>query len=227
MTIHFTRDLESLQSAISQMSEMTTEVVRQSVATLENPDPELTRRLAASDDLIDIADIGINESCLKILALHQPVAKDLRRIASVMKISGELERIANVGINIAERGAALVNLPPISIPRHLLEMAHKAALQLQKALGAYEHMDRFEAAMVCGGDEEIDTLHRLTIDELTLMMKHDPHLVAPAMHLFSAARNIERVGDHATNIAEDVIYLVDGRIVRHATAISRFQRESA
>lgn len=227
MTIHFSRDLESLQIAISQMSEMASEVVRQSVATLENPDPELTRRLAANDDLIDLADIRINESCLKILALHQPVAKDLRRIASVMKISGELERIADVGINIAERGAALVNLPAIAIPRHLLEMAHKAALQLQKSLAAYEHMDRFEAAMVCGGDEEIDGLHRMTIDELTSVMKRDPHLIAPAMHLFSAARNLERVGDHATNIAEDVIYLVDGRIVRHASSISRFQRESA
>ena len=206
---------------------MASEVVRQSVATLENPDPELTRRLAASDDLIDLADIRINESCLKILALHQPVAKDLRRIASVMKISGELERIADVGINIAERGAALVNLTPLTVPRHLLEMAHKAALQLSRALDAYEHMDRFQAAMVCGGDEEIDGLHRLTIEELTALMKSNPQWVAPAMHLFSAARNIERVGDHATNIAEDVIYLVDGRIVRHATAISRFQRESA
>lgn len=227
MTIHFSRDLDSLQAAISEMSQMASEVVRQSIATLENPDPELTRRLAASDDLIDLADIRINESCLKILALHQPVAKDLRRIASVMKISGELERIADVGINIAERGAALVNLAPLAVPRHLLEMAHKAALQLSRALGAYEHMDRFQAAMVCGGDEEIDGLHRLTIEELTAVMKSSPQWVAPAMHLFSAARNIERVGDHATNIAEDVIYLVDGRIVRHATAISRFQRESA
>ena len=98
---------------------------------------------------------------------------------------------------------------------------------MQRALDAYEHMDRFEAAMVCGGDEEIDGLHRMTIDELTAVMKREPHLVAPAMHLFSAARNLERVGDHATNIAEDVIYLVDGRIVRHAGSISRFQRESA
>lgn len=227
MTIHFTRDLESLQAAISQMSGMATNVVRQSVATLENPDPELTRQLAASDDQIDLADIRINESCLKILALHQPVAKDLRRIASVMKISGELERIADVGINIAERGAALVNLPAFPIPRHLLDMAHKAAFQLERSLAAYEQMDRFEAALVCGGDEEIDGLHRLIIEELTLTMKQSPHLVAPAMHLFSAARNIERIGDHATNIAEDVIYLIDGRIVRHATSISRFQRESA
>lgn len=227
MTIHFTRDLESLQAAISQMSGMATAVVRQSVATLENPDPELTRQLAANDDLIDLADIRINESCLKILALHQPVAKDLRRIASVMKISGELERVADVGINIAERGAALVNLPAFKVPGHLLDMAQKALLQLERSLVAYEQMDRFEATIVCGGDEEIDGLQRLIIEELTATMKEAPHLVAPAMHLFSAARNIERVGDHATNIAEDVIYLVDGRIVRHATAFSRFQRESA
>lgn len=227
MTIHFARDLESLQADISEMSKMASAVVRQSVATLEKPDLELTRQLAASDDLIDLTDIRINESCLKILALHQPVAKDLRRITSVLKISGELERIADVGINIAERGAALVNLPPLPLPRHLLDMAHKAALQLQRALEAYERMDRFAAAMVCGGDEEIDGLHRMTIDELTAVMKRDPRLVAPAMHLFSAARNIERIGDHATNIAEDVIYLVDGRIVRHASSISRFQRESA
>ena len=227
MTIHFTRDLESLQAAISQMSGMAVSVVRQSVATLADPDAERTRQLALNDDLIDLAEIRINESCLKILALHQPVAKDLRRIASVLKISGELERVADVGINIAERATALVNLPSFPIPRHLLDMAHKASVQLDRSLAAYEHMDRFEAAVVCGGDEEIDGLHRLVIEELTETMKRAPHLVAPAMHLFSAARNIERVGDHATNIAEDVIYLVDGRIVRHASSISRFQRESA
>src|SRR5262245_51754490 len=100
MTIHFNRDLESLQTDLSEMSGQAMAVVRQSVAVLENPAPVLTRQLAASDDQIDLADIRINESCLKILALHQPVAKDLRRIASVMKISGELERTADVGINI-------------------------------------------------------------------------------------------------------------------------------
>lgn len=227
MTIHFTRDLESLQSAISQLSGMAISVVRQSVATLENPDPERSRQLAANDDIIDLTEIRIKENCLKILALHQPVAKDLRRIASVMKISGELERVADVGINIAERGAALVNLPAFPIPEHLLDMAYKAALQLERSLAAYEQMDRLEAALVCGGDEEIDDLHRLVIEELTTAMKQSRECVAPAMHLFSAARNIERIGDHATNIAEDVIYLVDGRIIRHATSISRFQRESA
>lgn len=227
MTIHFNRDLELLQADISQMSALVSEVVKQGIATLEDPDLERTRLLAESDDLIDLADNRINETCLKILALHQPVARDLRRIASVMKISGELERVADVGINIAERGAALVNLPAIPLPRHLIDMARKAAIQLRRALDAYDHMDRFEAAVVCGGDEEIDGLHRLIIDELTFSMKREPHLIAPAMHLFSAARNIERIGDHATNIAEDVIFLVDGRIVRHASAISRFQRESA
>jgi len=226
MTIHFARDMDTLQDSIYKMSVMAADVVRQSVFTLENPDPTMTAKLAASDDEIDLADISINDSCLKILALHQPVAKDLRRIATVLKISGELERVADVGINIAERAVALIGLPPLSISRHLLDMAHKAVIQLERSLAAYENLDRFAAAKVCGGDVEIDSLNRIIIDELTALMKRDPRLVAPAMHLFSAARNLERVGDHATNIAEDVIYLIDGRIVRHASALGRI-RESA
>lgn len=226
MTIHFARDMEKLEGAIFKMSKMAADVVRQSVFVLENPDSEKTALLAASDDEIDLADIAINDSCLKILALHQPVAKDLRRIATVLKISGELERVADVGINIAERGAALIGLPTVVLSRHLLDMAHLAVIQLERALGAYENLDRFTAIKVCGGDGEIDSLNRIIIDELTALMKHDPRLVAPAMHLFSASRNIERIGDHATNIAEDVIYLIDGRIVRHSAVVS-FLRESA
>lgn len=226
MTIHFARDMDTLQDAIAKMSAMAAEVVRQSVFALERPDPDITAKLAATDDQIDLADIAINDSCLKILALHQPVAKDLRRIATVLKISGELERVADVGVNIAERGVALNGLPTGLVSRHLLDMAHKAVIQLERSLSAYENLDRFAAAKVCGGDVEIDSLNRIIIEELTASMKRDPRLVAPAMHLFSASRNLERVGDHATNIAEDVIYLIDGRIVRHESALRRI-RESA
>lgn len=226
MTIHFARDMEKLEDAVLRMSKMAAEVVRQSVFVLENPDPARTALLAASDDEIDHADIVINDSGLKILALHQPVAKDLRRIATALKISGELERVADVGINIAERGAALIGLPTVTLSRHLLDMAHLAVIQLERSLAAYESLDRFAAIKVCGGDEEIDSLNRIIIDELTALMKQNPCLVAPCMHLFSAARNIERVGDHATNIAEDVIYLIDGRIVRHSGMLTAL-RESA
>lgn len=226
MSIHFVRDVAVLQREVLELCESAAEVIHQAVAALNRPDPEFTRALVARDDAIDQADVRIEESCLKMLALHQPVAGDLRRIATVLKISGELERVADLGVNIAERAASLVSLPAIKIPKRLTEMADKAVDMLDRSLLAYVNLDSLAAREICGQDEEVDELNRLLIDELTAMMIAQPHLVAPAMHLFSACRNVERVGDHATNIAEDVIYLVEGRIVRHQSAL-RLRRESA
>lgn len=226
MSIHFVRDLAELQQDVLRLCEAAADVIHQGVAALETPDPEFAKRLIERDDEIDAADVRIEESCLKILALHQPVAGDLRRVATVLKITSELERVADLGVNIAERAASLVSLPPFPIPRRLTEMAALAVSMLDRSLSAYVKLDSFAAREVCGMDEAVDELNREIIDELTAIMFAQPSLVTPAMHLFSACRNVERVGDHATNIAEDVIYLVEGRIVRHQSAL-RVARETA
>ncbi|MFO1019733.1 MAG: phosphate signaling complex protein PhoU [Planctomycetales bacterium] len=227
MSIHLVRDIELLQQKLLTMCEMAADAIHCGVDALEHPDPESTRELSQRDDEIDRFDVEIEDSCLKILALHQPVATDLRRVTAVLKISSELERIADLGVNIAERATSLCSLPPITIPEKLRLMSQKAVDMLDRSILAYVQQDTKLARKICSEDDEVDDLNREIIDELTAFMQKQPDLIEPAMHLFSASRNVERVADHATNIAEDVIYLVEGEIVRHQTELQTFPRESA
>lgn len=221
MSIHLQRDLDSLQTKMLTMCSLVAGVVHDGVAALENPDTEHTRKMILHDDDIDECDVNIEDSCLKILALHQPVAADLRHIATAMKIGGELERIADLGVNIAERAAALVPLPAMTVSPKLSNMSRLAMQMVDDALAAYVNKDVVTARRICALDSQVDELNRQIIAELTEVMQKEPQLVPPAMHLFSACRHIERIGDHATNIAEDVIYLVEGDIVRHRDSMRR------
>jgi phosphate transport system protein len=227
MSIHLQRDLEALQRELLHMCTEVTDVVHQGVAALGHPDPEFTRTLMAHDDDIDQSDVQLEEACLKMLALHQPVASDLRRITAVLKITAELERIADLGVNIAERAAALASLPTLALPKSLELMSEKALSMLDRSIAAYVNLDSAAARVVCSQDDEVDELNRQIIVELTGVMQRSPELIPTAMHLFSACRNVERVADHATNIAEDIIYLVEGEIVRHQPELLRVHRESA
>jgi len=227
MSIHLSRDLETLQRNLLSMCEIASEMVHQGVAALGHPDPEFSKKLAREDDQVDRWDVLIEDACLKTLALHQPVAVDLRQIATVLKITGELERVADLGVNIAERAAALAAYPPIAISDTLKEMSRRSLDMLDRAIAAYVQRDSKLARDVCAEDDEIDELNREIIDELTAFMQHSPDMIQPAMHLFSASRHVERVADHATNIAEDVIYLVEGEIVRHRDELHERRRESA
>jgi phosphate transport system protein len=215
MSIHLIRDLESLHHDILSMCALVEEMIHEAVEALGNPDERLAEALAEKDNEIDRWDVRIEEECLKILALHQPVAMDLRRIATVMKIVGELERVADLGVHIAERASSLAQWPDVSVPERLKEMSRMALDMLHRSIDAYVELDSRVARQVCAEDENVDRLNREIIAELTETMKRSPHLVQPAMHLFSASRHVERVADHATNIAEDVVYLVEGEIIRH------------
>lgn len=221
MSIHLRRDMEALQDTMLTMCRLVAAIVHDGVAALEHPDTEHTRRMIQNDDDIDACDVNIEDRCLKILALHQPVAADLRRIATAMKIGGELERIADLGVNIAERAAALVELPTIAVPEKLNVMSHLAMQMVDDALEAYISLNVESARSICARDAAVDELNRQIIAELTIVMQAAPQLIPPAMHLFSACRHIERIGDHATNIAEDVIYLVEGDIIRHQAELVR------
>jgi phosphate transport system protein len=209
------------------MCEMVADAVHRGVESIENPDPELIQFLIQHDDEIDEFDVAIEDSCLKILALHQPVATDLRRITAVLKITSELERIADLGVNIAERALALRSLPKVATSPKLETMSRQAVAMLDRGITAYLKLDTQSARKICTEDDAVDALNREIIGELMGLMKSQPELIESCMQLFSISRSIERVADHATNIAEDVIYLVEGDIVRHQSELFTTQRESA
>jgi phosphate transport system protein len=215
MSIHLQRDLETLHRHIMSMCAMVEEIVHKAVEDIGRPDAELSRRLVEQDDEIDRWDVRIEEECLKILALHAPVANDLRRVTSVMKISWELERVADLGVNIAERAMELIGQPELPVPEKLHEMARVALDMLRLSLDAFVSLDSRLAREVCGQDDMVDALNREIIDELLERIVTTPSLVDPLVNLFSVSRHIERVADHATNIAETVVYLAEGEIIRH------------
>ena len=215
MSIHLHRDLEVLHRSVLTMSAMVEQLVHKAVDELGKPHTELTPGLIDSDDEIDRLDVRIEEDCLKILALHQPVAIDLRRIATVLKITAELERVADLGVNIAERAQGLAACAEISVPEKMLEMARMALDMLHRSIDAFVNLDYPLAHEVSGRDDQVDRLNREIIEELIVLMQRKPELIESGMHLFSASRHIERVADHATNIAEDVVYLIEGEIIRH------------
>lgn len=215
MSIHLTRDLETLHQHIMSMCAQVEEIVHKAVDDLGKPSIELSRELMGRDDEIDRWDVKIEEECLKILALHQPVANNLRRVTTVLKIAWELERVADLAVNIAERAADLAACPHIEIPDKLDHMAHVSLDMLRLSLDSFVNLDSRLARDVCRQDDIVDTLNREIIQELLERMQKAPSIIEPAMHLFSASRHVERVADHATNIAEDVVYLVEGEIIRH------------
>lgn len=215
MSIHLTRDLETLHQHIMSMCAVVEEVVHKAVDELGKPDVALSQQLEERDDEIDRWDVRIEEECLKILALHQPVADNLRRVTAVLKIAWELERVADVAVNIAERAAGLAGSPEVHVPEKLSHMAHLALDMLRLAIDAFVQQDSRLARDVCRQDDIVDSLNREIIDELRATMRRAPDLVEPALQLFSASRHVERIADHATNIAEDVVYLVEGEIIRH------------
>ena len=215
MSIHLIRDLDHLHRMILTMCAKVEEMIHSAVEALHSPNYDRAKSIMSTDDEIDRMDVEIEEECLKLLALHQPVAIDLRRITTVLKIGAELERVADLGVSIAERASCIASCGEITVPDNLKDMSRQALDMLHRSIDAYVHLDVRTAREVCAQDESIDNLNREIIDELTRVMQSQPKMVEAALHLFSASRQIERIADHATNIAEDVVYLVQGEIIRH------------
>ncbi len=220
MTKHLQRDMEHIHHEILSLSAMVEEVIDKAAQALCEGRLDLAREVIGGDGVIDAREVRIEEECLKILALHQPVAVDLRRIATVLKVNNDLERIADLAVNMAQRGEALASDPGFPIPTLLRKMVAIASLMVRSALDAFVHLDPVGARRVCGLDDEVDRYNREVIDELEQLMQRDPSRIRLAMHCFSASRHVERIADHATNIAEDVIYLVEGEIARHRAGAS-------
>jgi phosphate transport system protein len=215
MTRHFHHDLEHLHDSVLSLSAVIEEMIARAGRALCQADMDVLAELRATDAAIDTREVQIEEECLTMLALHQPVAIDLRRITTVLKINNDLERIGDLAVKIAERAQGLHQTPGFPLPARLEPMLETAVAMVHEALNCFVDMDDAAARSICQRDEEVNQLNQRVIAELIQLMKHQPDLVEPAMHCFSATRHLERIADHATNIAEDVIYLVHGEIVRH------------
>jgi phosphate transport system protein len=215
MSKHLERDLDDLHRDILGLAGAVEEAICKAIRALQERDAALARQVIAGDDAIDEQDNRIEEECLKMLALHQPVAVDLRRITAVLKINTDLERMADLAVDIAERALRLTELPPIPIPERLQRMTDLTTSMVRQSLEAFINLDTHQARTVCRNDDEVDQYNAKIIQELIRSMRSSPDMIEPALSLFSATRHLERIADHATNIAEDVIYLVEGEIVRH------------
>jgi phosphate transport system protein len=207
--------LEALEHEVLDQSSRVEEMIAKACQALVERRPDIAKEVIASELEINVREVEIEEDCLKILALHQPVAVDLRRTATVLKINTELERIADLAVNIAERTISLAEHPEFEIPAKLERMFVRASDMVHEALDAFVDQDVDAAREVCRRDDEVDDYNRRVIDELLATMRSRSDLVEAALHFFSVCRHVERIGDCATNIAEDVIYLVEGEIARH------------
>lgn len=218
MSKHLQRDLDNLQRDLLAMAASVEEAVHKAIRALQERELGLAREVMAGDTQIDEEENLVEEECLKILALHQPVAIDLRRIASALKINAELERMADLAEDIAERAQHLAQMPAIPIPSKLQRMTDVTAMMVHQSLDAFVNLDARQARRVCRLDDEVDRYNSDMIRDLIAMMQSSPEMVEPGLSLFSATRHLERIADHATNIAEDVVYLVEGNIIRHRPA---------
>jgi phosphate transport system protein len=226
MSRHLLRDMERIHREVLSLSSVVEEMIDQATLALCERSDSLATSVIESDTEVDQLEVSIEEDCLKMLALHQPVAVDLRRIATVLKVNNDLERIADLAVNIAERAKSINHYPEFPIPDDARVMANMATRMVRGAMDAFVNLDTQQARSVLRMDGDLDHLNVQVIDQLTEIMQQHKHLVPPALHCFSASRHIERIGDHATNIAEDVIYLVEGDIVRHQfLSDSRGRRE--
>jgi len=215
MAIHLLRDLDDLQRDLLALAGLVEEAIDKATRSLQTRDASLAREVIAGDPQIDLEDNHINEECLKILALHQPVARDLRRIISAMMITTDLERMGDLSEEIGERSLALCTGPALPIPDKLGRMADITTTMVRMALDSFVNGNQEEAERVLRMDDEVDRYNSEIIQELIRIMQSSPTLIEPGLSLFSATRHLERIADHATNIAEDVIYQVEGQLIRH------------
>ncbi len=215
MTKLFEREMQNLERKLMSLFGLVEKMIDDAVRALCEHHVDLVSDIIQSDKRVNQTEVSIEEDCLKILALHQPVASSMRRITTVLKINMDLERIADLACNIAERAQSLHEFPYFPIPEQLPSMVKQATDMVRMALDAFVELDVKIATEVIRRDAAVDELNRVVINELRELMESDRQLIEPAMHCFSVARHVERIADHAENIAEDVIYLVEGTIVRH------------
>jgi len=215
MPKHMQNDIEKLKAKVIAMGEAVEDRVYQATLAVINRDPDKANAVIKGDREIDDMEVEIEEDCLKILALYQPVAIDLRFIVAVLKINSDLERIGDLAVNIAERGLYLAGQEKFELPFDLSSMVSLAEKMVTESIDALINHDVRLAHQIRAADDKMDAMNREMYIKLKGILTTDPEHVNNLMHVLSVGRHLERIADHATNIAEDVIYLVDAQIIRH------------
>lgn len=197
------------------MAGLVEEVLRDAVIGVTERNRERAEAVIAGEEIVDELENEIDRQCTRILAVHQPFACDLRRVLMILHSAADLERMADLAVGIAERAIRLLEFPPVIQPHRLAEMADRASAMVRDGLNAFQHGDTTLARAVRRRDAEVDADNSAIIQELIVRMSRDPSEVEPSLSLFTVVRHLERIADHATNIAESAVYLIEGETIRH------------
>ena len=218
MQRHFHEELDALKQTLLAMGGLVEDQIRRVMTALVERDSELDQEVIDRDAQVNAYDIEVDEKCVELLALHQPAAGDLRFITTAMKIVTDLERIGDQAVNIAQRALELNREPQLKPYIDLPRMAEKSQRMVKESLDAFVTRDTELARRVCAEDAEVDALKEQIFRELLTFMMEDARTISRAIRLILISRFLERVADHATNIAEMVVYMVESKIVRHTLA---------
>ena len=215
MTRHIERQIDHLKEKILRVGTLVEEAISRSISAVINRDVALAQKVLASDEAIDRMEVEVEEECLKILALYQPVAADLRFVVAVLKINNDLERMGDLANNIAKRVAQLEHAGPIDLPPEIRTMATQAEEMVRECLTAVVERDTVLARRIREQDDLVDADRQRVRKRILASIHQHPENVETLLRLNSITKHIERIADMATNVAEDVIYMVEGEIVRH------------
>ncbi len=215
MQRHFHEELELVKEKTLKQGSLVETMVERAVSSLVDRDSRLAEEVIASDQKVDALDVEIEEDCLRLLALHQPAARDLRFITTAMKITTDLERMADQAVNIGQRAIELNEEPQLKPYIDIPIMSQLSQKMMRDALDAFVRRDADLARQVIPADNKVDALKNQIFRELLTFMMEDPRTIPRAIRLILVSRHLERIADHATNIAEMVVFLVEGKSIRH------------
>ena len=215
METHLQQQLEDLKSALLRMAALVEEQIARAISALVERDVELCEQVIRGDQPIDAMELEIDEQCIRLLALQHPIARDLRFVAASMKITIDLERLGDIAVNIAKKTRRLAGMPILKPIIDLPRMADLSRSMVKDSLNAFVRGDERLAVDVCARDEEVNQLQDQIFRELLAFMMEDSGSVPQALQLIFISRHIERLADHATNIAEGVVYFSEGRVIKH------------
>ncbi len=212
-------EIRKLQQKALRLSALTEEAVRQSIYAAEKGDAALARSVILGDRKIDEAEVELEEDCLKVLALYQPVAVDLRILVALLKINNDLERIGDYSVSIAKRAVRLADfaVAPGDVHPNFSPLVNMVLTSFRKALDAFIAMDSDAARVICRSEDEIEAVRKSVTKDLTeaIRLSSDQTVIDTALEYLRIARSLERISEHAINIAEDIVYMVDGVVIRH------------
>jgi phosphate transport system protein len=225
METYFQKELEELKESLLKMAALVQEAIRYAIQSLVERDSELAQKTFKGEDRINHLEIEIEDMCLKLLALRQPMAVDLRFITAAMKIITDLERMGDQAVNIAERAISLNQEPQLKPYIDIPRMAEIVQSMVKDVLDAFVNRDSKLARSVCERDDLVDGLNDQVFRELLTYMISDPRTITRAVHLMIVCRCLERIADHATNIAEDVIFMVDALVIKHHADVKEEEKK--